>query len=206
MGCAPSIRTASPDRVAEIGAAAVEEGLVLHRGRMVLELRPGDEVDKGTAIESLLLGSEAAVALYAGDDTTDLDAFAALDRLEASGRLAAAVRVGVASAEGPSEVTALADVSVDEDRKLTVHKVTVAGDIGPIVNPSGAENQAEGSVVDGFSTALGLEITFEKGRAEQSNFDRYPLLRMPHAPQVEVHFVDSDFGPTGIGSPPGAAR
>jgi isoquinoline 1-oxidoreductase beta subunit len=95
----------------------------------------------------------------------------------------------------------VADVSVDEDRKLTVHKVTVAGDIGPIINRSGAENQAEGSVVDGFSTALGLEITFENGRAEQSNFDRYPLLRMPHAPQVEVHFVDSDFGPTGIGEP-----
>jgi isoquinoline 1-oxidoreductase beta subunit len=95
----------------------------------------------------------------------------------------------------------VADVSVDANRKLTVHKVTVAGDIGPIVNLSGAENQAEGSVIDGFSTALGLEITFENGRAEQSNFDRYPLLRMPHAPRVEVHFVDSDFGPTGVGEP-----
>ena len=95
----------------------------------------------------------------------------------------------------------VAEVSVDDDRKLTVHKVTVAGDIGPIVNLSGAENQAEGSVIDGFSTALGLEITFENGRAQQSNFDRYPLLRMPHAPEVEVHFVDSDFGPTGIGEP-----
>src|SRR5690606_8774023 len=71
----------------------------------------------------------------------------------------------------------VAEVSVDDDRKLTVHKVTVAGDIGPIVNLSGAENQAEGSVIDGFSTALGLEITFENGGAQQSSFDRYPLLR-----------------------------
>ncbi len=95
----------------------------------------------------------------------------------------------------------VADVSVDDNRKLTVHKVTVAGDIGPIVNLSGAENQCEGSVVDGFSTALGLEITFENGRAEQGNFDRYPLLRLRHAPPVEVHFVDSDFPPTGVGEP-----
>lgn len=95
----------------------------------------------------------------------------------------------------------VAEVSVDNNRKLTVHKLTVVGDIGPIVNLSGAENQAEGSVIDGFSTALGLEITFEKGRAEQANFDRYPLLRMPHAPRIEVHFLDSDFGPTGVGEP-----
>ncbi len=95
----------------------------------------------------------------------------------------------------------VADVSVDEDRRLTVHKVTVAGDIGPVVNLSGAENQAEGSVIDGFSTALGLEITFENGRAEQRNFDDYPLLRIRHAPAVEVHFVDSDFPPTGVGEP-----
>ncbi len=98
-------------------------------------------------------------------------------------------------------IAEVADVSVDENRKLTVHKVTVAADIGPIVNLSGAENQAEGSVVDGFSAALGLQVTFENGRAEQSNFDRYPLLRMPHAPPVEVHYVDSDFPPTGSGEP-----
>src|SRR5690606_33607166 len=50
----------------------------------------------------------------------------------------------------------VAEVSVDANRKVTVHKVWVAGDIGPIVNRSGAENQAQGSVVDGFSTAMGL--------------------------------------------------
>ena len=98
-------------------------------------------------------------------------------------------------------VAEVADVSVDANRKLTVHKVTVAADVGPIVNLSGAENQAEGSVVDGFSTALGQQITFENGRAEQANFDRYPLLRLPHAPPVEVHFVASDFAPTGLGEP-----
>jgi trehalose 6-phosphate phosphatase len=96
-----------------IAAEAEGAGLVIHRGRKVLELRPGGEVDKGTAIESLLLGSVATAALYAGDDWTDLDGFSALDRLAASGRLRTAVRIGVASAEGPAEITARADLTVD---------------------------------------------------------------------------------------------
>jgi isoquinoline 1-oxidoreductase beta subunit len=95
----------------------------------------------------------------------------------------------------------VADVSVDENRKITVHRVTVAADIGPIVNLAGAENQVQGSVVDGFSTAMGLQITFENGRVEQSNFDKYPILRMNNAPVVDVHFIQSDFSPTGCGEP-----
>jgi len=95
----------------------------------------------------------------------------------------------------------VAEVSVDANRKVTVHKVWVAGDIGPIVNRSGAENQAQGSVIDGFSTAMGLEITFENGRVQQRNFDRYPLLRINQAPEVEVHFIESDYPPTGVGEP-----
>ncbi len=95
----------------------------------------------------------------------------------------------------------VADVSVDANRKLTVHRVVVAGDIGPIINMSGAENQCEGCVVDGLSTMMGLEISFENGRIEQTNFDRYPMLRIARAPQVEAHFIQSDFTPTGIGEP-----
>ena len=95
----------------------------------------------------------------------------------------------------------VADVSVDENKKIKVNRVVVAGDIGPIVNMSGAENQVEGSVIDGFSTMLGLEIGIENGRIQQSNFDRYPLLRIMHAPKVEVHFIQSDFSPTGVGEP-----
>jgi isoquinoline 1-oxidoreductase beta subunit len=95
----------------------------------------------------------------------------------------------------------VAEVSVDGNRRLTVHKVTVAGDIGPIVNMSGAENQVQGSVIDGLSTLMGLEITFENGRVEQKNFDRYPLLRMRQAPVVEAHFIQSNNNPTGVGEP-----
>jgi isoquinoline 1-oxidoreductase beta subunit len=95
----------------------------------------------------------------------------------------------------------VAEVSVDQNKKLTLHKVVVAGDIGPIVNMSGAENQVQGAVIDGFSTMMGLEIAFENGRVQQNNFHQYPILRINHVPEVEVHFIQSDFPPTGVGEP-----
>jgi len=95
----------------------------------------------------------------------------------------------------------VAEVSVDRNKTLTVHRVTVAGDIGPIVNMSGAENQCEGAVIDGLSTMLGLEVTMEQGRVQESNFDQYPLLSIDAAPQVQAHFIQSDFPPTGVGEP-----
>ena len=95
----------------------------------------------------------------------------------------------------------VADVSVDANRKITVHKIYMAADIGPIVNLSGAENQCQGAITDGLSTAMGLKITFEKGRVEQSNFDKYPIVRIDKAPEVEVHFIQSDYSPTGCGEP-----
>jgi isoquinoline 1-oxidoreductase beta subunit len=95
----------------------------------------------------------------------------------------------------------VAEVSVDANKKVRVHKVWVVADIGPIVNLSGAENQCQGSVVDAVSTAMGLKITFEKGRVEQTNFDKYPLVRIDKAPEVDVHFVESNYPPTGCGEP-----
>jgi isoquinoline 1-oxidoreductase beta subunit len=95
----------------------------------------------------------------------------------------------------------VAEVSVTPSKKLTVHRVTVVGDIGPVLNPSGTENQCQGAVMDGLSTMLGLEITMEQGRVAQQNFDVYPLLRMTQAPQVEVHYIESDYPPTGVGEP-----
>lgn len=95
----------------------------------------------------------------------------------------------------------VADVSVDAKKKITVHRVVVAGDVGPIINLSGAENQCEGCVVDGLSTAMGLALSIENGRIQETNFDRYPILRIAHTPQVDVHFIQSDYTPTGIGEP-----
>ena len=95
----------------------------------------------------------------------------------------------------------VADVSVDANKAIEVHRVVVVGDVGPIVNRSMAENQCEGAVIDGLSTMMGLEVTFENGRAQEQNFDQYPILRMPHAPPVEVYFIESDYAPTGLGEP-----
>jgi len=91
---------------------------------------------------------------------------------------------------------------VSRQGQVTVEHVWVAGDIGSqIINPSNAEQQAQGSVLDGLGEALGQEITIERGRTVQSNFDRYPLLRLIQAPAVEVRFRTTDHPPTGLGEP-----
>ncbi len=93
-------------RLEEVATAALAEGLRTRWGRMVLEILPPVNATKGTAVRHLLAESGVRRALYAGDDTTDLDGFAALDGLEA------AVRVAVASPEGPSVLGERADLVV----------------------------------------------------------------------------------------------
>jgi isoquinoline 1-oxidoreductase beta subunit len=100
-----------------------------------------------------------------------------------------------------AHIAEIAEVSVDANKKLTIHKVTVAADIGQVINVSGAENQIQGSVLDGISTMFGLQIDIENGRVQQANYNTYPLLRMRSAPLVEVHFIESEYRPTGIGEP-----
>jgi trehalose 6-phosphate phosphatase len=103
---------AAHDELEQVAAAARAAGLRARFGRKVLELLPPIDANKGTAIRRLLAERELRRALYAGDDTTDLDAFRALDGLEV------AVRVAVASAEGPSELRAAADLVVDSPAEL----------------------------------------------------------------------------------------
>jgi trehalose 6-phosphate phosphatase len=100
--------------LAEVAAAALQEGLDPRWGRMVLEIRPATPADKGTAVRVLIAESGATRALYAGDDATDLDAFAALE----SGELDCAVRIAVASSEGPSELMDRADLVVESPAAL----------------------------------------------------------------------------------------
>jgi isoquinoline 1-oxidoreductase beta subunit len=86
--------------------------------------------------------------------------------------------------------------------KITVDKVWVAGDVGSqIINPTGAENQVQGAALDGIGEALGQAITLNAGRVAQSNFNDFPLLRMNQAPPVEVHFLKTEYPPTGLGEP-----
>jgi trehalose 6-phosphate phosphatase len=103
---------AAIDAIAQRAQAA---GLRTHWGRKVLEVRPPIKIDKGAGIRRLLneVGAEIDSAMYVGDDTTDLDAFHALSELMAEGRLVRALRVGVSSSEGPSEITSEAELVVD---------------------------------------------------------------------------------------------
>ncbi|MFC0250488.1 xanthine dehydrogenase family protein molybdopterin-binding subunit [Massilia consociata] len=100
-------------------------------------------------------------------------------------------------------VAQVAEVTVSRDGKLKVDRVVVATDIGAqIVNLSGAENQVEGSVIDGLSTMMFPALDIDKGRIVQSNFHDYQLLRMPDAPtKIEMHFVKTDYPVTGLGEP-----
>jgi trehalose-phosphatase len=99
-------REAARVRLEEVATAALAEGFRTKWGRFVLEVVPPVDASKGTAVRALLAESGLRRGLYAGDDVTDLDGFRALDGLEL------AVRVAIASAEGPSELGELADVIV----------------------------------------------------------------------------------------------
>ncbi len=113
--------TAAESLAQEIASEAEWEGLVPHRGRKVLEIRPNVAINKGIAVAALIPAHSAATntaaesidhALYGGDDRTDVDAFAALRTLQEDGELETAVCIAVASDESPPEVSESADLTV----------------------------------------------------------------------------------------------
>ncbi len=108
-----SDEAATQERVEQVAAAAEKEELWTHWGRKVLEVRPPVALDKGRAVRTVLEGRDVGAALFAGDDRTDLDGFEALGALVAEGKLEAAVRVGIASDEGPPEIVGEADLAVE---------------------------------------------------------------------------------------------
>ena len=98
-------------------------------------------------------------------------------------------------------VAEVAEVEVKEDGTFRVHRVTCAVDCGQVLNPLNVKAQMEGAVVYGLSAVLHGEITLEKGRVVQQSFKDYPVLRIGEMPKVEVHFVESDLPPGGVGEP-----
>ena len=99
-----------------------------------------------------------------------------------------------------SHVAEVADVVIEDGRPV-VKKITCVVDCGIVINPLGAKNQAEGGVIDGVGHSMYGDFGFDGGRPTATNFDRYRLIRMREAPQVEVHFMDNEHSPTGLGEP-----
>jgi len=109
---------------------------------------------------------------------------------------------GIALAEwAPTTCAQVAEVSVAPDGTVRVHRVVCAVDCGPVVNPDTIEAQLQGGIVYGLTAALYGEITIERGRVKQGNFDDYPMLRLPEMPAVEVYIVPSSDAQAGIGEP-----
>jgi isoquinoline 1-oxidoreductase beta subunit len=109
---------------------------------------------------------------------------------------------GIALAEwGPTVCVEVAEVSVNADGSVKVPRVVCAVDCGPAVNVGQIEAQMQGGIVFGLSAALYGEITLERGRVVQGNFDTYPVVRMPEAPVVEVYIVPSTDAQGGTGEP-----
>jgi isoquinoline 1-oxidoreductase beta subunit len=109
--------------------------------------------------------------------------------------------LGIAVMDGyATSMAQVVEISMEEGR-VKVHKVTVAADVGYMVNPDTVEAQIQSSVIFGMGAALLQEITLEKGRVQQTNFHNYPLLRMNEAPLIQILLVNSTEKPGGIGEP-----
>ncbi|GAB4025031.1 xanthine dehydrogenase family protein molybdopterin-binding subunit [Spirosoma gilvum] len=92
---------------------------------------------------------------------------------------------------------------VTKDGQPYVEKVTSAMDCGIVVNPDAATNMVQGAVVDGIGNAFYGALTHKQGAAEQTNFNTYRMIRHNEAPKkIDVHFVQNDLDPTGLGEPP----
>lgn len=92
---------------------------------------------------------------------------------------------------------------VIRDGQLYVEQVTSAIDCGVVINPDAATNMVQGAVVDGIGNSFYGALTLKNGATEQRNFHNYRLIRHSEAPKkIDVHFVQNDIDPTGLGEPP----
>jgi isoquinoline 1-oxidoreductase beta subunit len=128
------------------------------------------------------------------------------DKADWDGPLPAGLGRGVAVLSGfGSYVAQVAEVSVTKDGRVRVKRVVCALDCGQMINPDNIKAQMEGGIIFGLTAALYGEITIRDGRIEQGNFDNYQALRINEAPIIEVHVIDSQEEPGGIGEPGTAA-
>ncbi len=102
-----------------------------------------------------------------------------------------------------SHNTYVAEVAevVMEDDNPKVSKITCVVDCGIVINPTGAKNQVVGGILDGLGHAMYSDFKFIDGQSQSSNYHQYRLIRMPDVPEVDVHFIESNNDPTGLGEP-----
>lgn len=100
-----------------------------------------------------------------------------------------------------SWVAQVAELSMAADGRLLVHRVVCAVDCGTTVNPDTVAAQMEGAIAFGLSATLHEEIRIAEGRVQQASFADYPILTLAEMPEVEIHIVDSQEAPGGVGEP-----
>ncbi|MFQ5634886.1 MAG: molybdopterin cofactor-binding domain-containing protein, partial [Gammaproteobacteria bacterium] len=117
------------------------------------------------------------------------------------GEAASGVYQGIAVMEGYNTYMAqVADITV-RDGRIRVERITCAVDCGQVVNPDGVRAQAQGAIVFGLSAALWGQVNIEGGRVTEQNFDTMRILRIDETPRIDIHVVDSDREPGGMGEP-----
>jgi isoquinoline 1-oxidoreductase beta subunit len=116
--------------------------------------------------------------------------------------LAAGRARGIALMEGyDSYMAQVAEVSLNKDGSVRVHKVTVAADVGHMVNPDTVEAQLQSSIVFGMGAVLKHQVTLKNGRVQETNYNNYEPVRMHESPQIDIVLVKSTEKPGGIGEP-----
>ncbi len=110
--------------------------------------------------------------------------------------------LGIALMEGYDTYMAqVAEVSLNDSGEVKVHRVTVAADLGHMVNPDTVEAQIQSSIIFGMGAALKHQITMAAGRVKETNYDSFQPVRMNEAPKIDIVLVKSTEKPGGIGEP-----
>jgi isoquinoline 1-oxidoreductase beta subunit len=110
--------------------------------------------------------------------------------------------LGMALMEGYDTYMAqVAEVSLNDSGEVQVHRVTVAADMGHMVNPDTVEAQLQSSIIFGMGAALKHQITLSAGRVQETNYHNFPPVRMNEAPKIDIVLVKSTEKPGGIGEP-----
>ncbi|MDO6436132.1 molybdopterin-dependent oxidoreductase [Cyclobacterium sp. 1_MG-2023] len=99
-----------------------------------------------------------------------------------------------------SYVAQVAEAKI-KDGQAVLDKIYAVTDCGIVINPTGADQQVRGGMLDGMGHAMFANLTFTDGVADQKNFDSYRLIRMKEIPEIETHFIDNGIDPTGLGEP-----